>query len=106
MSNCVDFRKLALDLRGQLTAAQSELSALREELAGRNAAIELKHRDLIEAQTAVTGWATKCKAAEQRNATLTNLLREGLEESGPEDDWIDRVIEVLRDQPNESGASE
>jgi len=33
MSNGVDFRTLALDLRGQLTAAQSELAALREELA-------------------------------------------------------------------------
>lgn len=33
MSNGVDFRKLALALRGQLTAVQDELAALREELA-------------------------------------------------------------------------
>lgn len=33
MSNGVDFRKMAVELRGQLTGAQSELAALREELA-------------------------------------------------------------------------
>jgi predicted nucleic acid-binding Zn-ribbon protein len=44
--------------------------------------------------------------AEQRNAVLTTLLREGLEEYKSGDDWIDRVIAALRDQPTESGASE
>lgn len=55
-------------------AAQSELAALREELASRNEVIAMKAREVVEAQTAVTGWAAKCKAAEQRSVELEALL--------------------------------
>ena len=79
-------------LREAYVAAGEREHALREELQTRTA-------DLLEC-------GTRRKAAEQRNAILTTLLREGLEEYKNGDDWIDRVIEALRDQPTESGASE
>ena len=79
--------------------AQSELSALREELAHFKGLSEGLANDLRHAGERAT-------AAEHRNATITTLLREGLEEYKNGDDWIERVIEVLRDQPTESGASE
>lgn len=53
---------------------ESELAALREELADRCEVIAMKGREVIEAQTAVTSWAAKCKAAEQRNAELRQEL--------------------------------
>jgi len=59
-------------------AAQSELVALREELVNRNEVIAMKAREVVEAQTAVSDWARKCKAAEQRNAALMILLEEAL----------------------------
>lgn len=73
-------------------ALKAELAALREELA------------MWKGRT--TNVCMKLTAAEQRNATLTTLLREGLEEYKNGDDWVDRVIEALRSQPAESGASE
>lgn len=60
MSNGVDFKKLALGLRTELTSTQSELAALREELAmwkGRTSNV-----------------CIKLTAAEQRNAELAQLL--------------------------------
>lgn len=88
------------------TDLKAELTALREELA-----ITHQHQKATDAcLTLVDGqrdhWIEKCKAAEQRNATLTTLLREGLEEYKNGDDWIERVIEALRNQPTESGASD
>lgn len=105
--NGINFRKMAVDLRAQLTTAQSDLAALREELAERNAAIELKQRDLIEAQTAVTGWAAKCKAAEQRNSELVALLRVVRDTLWQEDEdaaIFDRIDAAIKGA--ESGASD
>lgn len=85
-----------------VSALQIEINGLREELTERNAAIELKHRDLIEAQTAVTGWAAKCKAAEQRNAELVELLQDSKHYGNTS--WKERVEAALK--PTESGASE
>lgn len=78
---------------------KSELAALREELARKDVVIE----DMVQSNCDMGQFLA---VAEQRNATLTTLLREGLEEYKNGDDWIDRVIESLRGQPAESGASE
>ena len=88
-----------LDTLVEVVDQDAELAALREELAMTQGLLDASSESNLE-------WRRKLTAAEQRNSTLTTLLREGLEESAPEDDWIDRVIEVLRDQPTESGASE
>jgi len=90
-------------------AAQSELAALREELADRCEVIAMKGREVIEAQTAVTGWAAKCKAAEQRNAAMAALLRRS--NPGYDQDfkvWWNERATILLDctKPTESGASE
>lgn len=70
MSNGVDFRKLALDLRGQLTAAQSELAALREELASVSSmACMLKDREWAE-------HAGKGPIAEKMESAITELHNE------------------------------
>ena len=93
-------------LASDFDAAQAELAALREAYV---AAGEREHSLREELQTRIADLlecGTRRKAAEQRNAILTTLLREGLEEYKNGDDWIDRVIEALRDQPTESGASE
>ena len=106
-------------------AAQSELAALREELTSRNEVIAMKAREVVEAQTAVTGWATKCKAADQRNSELTQALERGKLWMGQFRAWIGdygviaedhlMVIRTLKglphppsefDKPTESGASE
>jgi hypothetical protein len=107
-----------IPIKSDTDALQSELAALREELASRNEVIAMKAREVVEAQTAVTGWATKCKAAEQRNAELERdarryqLLRD--------DPVTDRIISLMGDglcgsmldaaiddlKPTESGASE
>lgn len=68
MGNGIDFRKLALDLRGQLTTAQSELAVLREELADREADVKAH--------------AGRRAAAEQRNVTLREALEDLLKGSG------------------------
>lgn len=125
MSNGINFRVMAVDLRGQLTDAQSELAAerlradtavadandaerklaaLREELAKRPSEIAMSLQ-------------TKLKAAEQRNAELEQsivaLPDEFKELSGCENtagvyaciDYIsDWVAELAK--PTESGASE
>lgn len=95
MSNGVDFRKLALDLRGQLTEAQSQLAALREELAkfdegmralacslgagGYNAetltADQLVGKVQWGIDNIVTVQEQRLADAERRNAELTGLLR-------------------------------
>ncbi|MEO8644558.1 hypothetical protein [Pseudomonas sp.] len=79
-------------------SAQSELAASREELARVKGISDNYYSLLVDANQSLT-------AAEQRNATLTTLLREGLEEYKNGNDWIDRVIEALRNQPTETGAS-
>jgi len=45
-------------------------------VAERDEALTLVNRDLIEAQTAVTGWARKHAAAEQRIAEQASMLEE------------------------------
>ena len=82
MSNAVDFRKLALDLRGKLTAAQSELAALREELAESGRADHLRQR-IAFLTTEVHARADerddlqqRLTAAEQRNVELEKELAE------------------------------
>jgi predicted nucleic acid-binding Zn-ribbon protein len=74
-----------------VTDLKAELSALREELAERNSVINLKNRDALEAQTAVTGWARKyddlqqrLADAERRNAELVKALTDTREALGRE----------------------
>lgn len=62
--------------------------------------IALKHRDMVEAQTAVTGWALKYDAlqqrltvAEQRVDLLEGLLKSG---SSPTYAHCSAVMEVLK----------
>lgn len=85
---------------------ESELAALREELAKTKEALRKEEKLLILLSDQKDAMSYRLTAAEQRNAILTTLLREGLEEYKNGDDWIDRVIEALRDQPTESEASE
>ena len=89
-----------------LQAAQSELSALREELASAYQSFD-KLADIVgfsEERLQQTGDSPmdcaiqlkQCLAdAEWRNESLSSLLREGLEESKEGDDWIDRVVAAL-----------
>jgi hypothetical protein len=88
-------------------AALSELSALREELASRNEVIAMKAREVVEAQTAVTGWANKCKAAEQRNDQLMALLERAYGAIDETAGWQTLCADILEAiEPTESGASE
>lgn len=96
-------------------AAQSELAALREELHNIKTDLEggdwkteaIRRYGLIkEVADKRDSLQQRLTVAEQRNATLTTLLREGLEEYKNGDDWIERVIEALRNKPTESGARE
>lgn len=78
-------------------AAQSELSALREELARKDVVIE----DMLESNSDMT---TCLAAAEQRNATITQLLRQAATYGGLTPLWHDKVQRFIK--PTESGASE
>lgn len=78
---------------------KDERDALQEELAECKRDRDTEQRAQIEANR-------ELKAAEQRNADLSGLLRESLEEDDGTSDWFDRVIAALRDNPTESGASE
>lgn len=121
MSNGVDFRKMAVELRGQLTATEIDLTtwktkaceaaereaALREELAGANRRIGACINQIEEQQQ-------RLAAAEQRNSELEVFERfagylldhcEGetiYEESLQY--WLSESIKLYK--PTESGASE
>lgn len=102
-------RSVRYNLGTDFDAAQAELSALREELASRNEVIAMKAREVVEAQTAVSDWARKCKAAEQRNETLAKAATEFMEYAECGWDHFPDVGVNLRAalaQPTESGASE
>jgi len=132
MSNGVDFKKLALDLRGQLTGAQSELAALREELAESGRADHLRQR-IAFLTTEVHARAgerddlqQRLTAAEQRNVELEKnaaryiWLRDESESvhqfylSTPiwftgvkfNKENVDNTIDAAMIKPTESGASE
>lgn len=68
-------------------------------VAERDEALALSNRDLIEAQTAVTGWARKHAAAEQRIAELVKTLTATREALGREywDQYagLDETREIL-----------
>lgn len=107
MSNGVDFRKLAVDLRGQLTTAQSDLAALREELAKKDVAFE----DLVQSNCDMGQFLA---AAEQRNVALETAIRHALDDSA-EDAQTGEItimqldyetLATLIDEPTESGASD
>lgn len=98
-------------------AAQSELSALREELAAHKYKSELYDEvwpkatgmgfmNITMALAEIPRLQQRLTAAEERNAQLVELLRESLEEDDGTSDWLDRVVAALRDKPTESGASE
>lgn len=77
------------------TAVQSELSALREELARK--------------REALTDAECELEAAEQRNAAMANLLRRSVaDRDQPYKQWWNERAELLLacTQPSESGASE
>lgn len=106
-------------------AAQSEMAALREELAGANSRVDtLKSantswqegqsellKDLAgmttyrdNAITKITRLRGELTAAEQRNATITELLRQAATYGGLTPLWHDKVQRFIK--PTESGASE
>lgn len=123
MSNGVDFRKLSLELREQLTAAQSELAALREELASANADKAAYGQNAIDLRKR---WNSINSALQRRNMLnermqdrldeRDDLLRAALPavkyESGRGDDAgrqytaLVEKIEATLAKPTESGASE
>lgn len=72
MGNGVDFKTMAVGLRAELTASQSELAALREELANAESDNETIAEHNIELQQ-------RLAAAEQRNETLSNALTKIIE---------------------------
>ena len=69
MSNGVNFRKMAVDLREQLTTAFAVQAALREELQHSECMRQIYKIDAKVYKDALT-------AAEQRNAELIELLQE------------------------------
>ena len=126
MSNGINFREMAVDLRGQLTAVQSELAALREELAESGRADHLRQR-IAFLTTEVHARANerdalqqRLTAAEQRNATLVEAAyKEGFSDGYSRGDSRERLRFVDSQnidwdesdakrglKPTESGASE
>ncbi len=100
MSNGVDFRKLALDLRGQLTDAESQLAALREELSELEDEFDTLENTNIDIKLRLAD-------AERRNAELVELLRDtakvlrGGECYGWEDNQAD-IIDAALNQKADS----
>ena len=94
-------------LASDYDAAQSELAALREELASAKQVLEAT-RDARDAEQYVNAeLRVKLTSAEQRNATMSALLREVSESLWQEDDsgdLFERIDAALK--PTESGASE
>jgi len=100
------------------SAAQAELSALREELAASKQVLEATRIARDAEQYANEELREKLKAAEQRNADLLATLRsalQGVEMVGLQDHRIDYALaanikaeieSVLGRKPTESGASE
>ncbi|MNP09216.1 hypothetical protein D3C76_1013090 [compost metagenome] len=85
--------------------AQSELAALREELAMTSALLEASNESHID-------WRKKLTAVEQRNAVMTDALQNlsaliGRPLNGPQATQ-DELLEIIWSaaQPTESGASE
>lgn len=80
----VDLWSLVTDLERDIAplfnAAQSELVALREELDNTNKLCDSLERSMKNHRYELGLTQSRLTAAEQRNATLTTLLREGLEE--------------------------
>lgn len=131
MSNGVDFRKLALDLREQLTTAQCELgiwktkaceaaereAALREELAEYKNHQEILLKGARYARSRRDYWIKEGRkifdrltAAEQRNAVMSKLLQRCIPVCRYKGSHTERAlineIETVLTKPTESGASE
>lgn len=70
-------------------AAQSELAALREDFTRQLQDLKRERQKAWDARD----------AAEQRNAELASLLREGLEEFKEGDYWIERTVALLGKEP-------
>lgn len=104
MSNCIDFRKSALDLRGQLTAAQSELAALREELDNTK---RIAITEIEALSRTLRNQAKEMAAAEQRNASLISQLKHFASCADVRQVGTLAMDAVARlTKPTESGASE
>lgn len=99
--NGINFRKMAVDLRAQLTTAQSELAALREELA------EIKE-SLAYRGSLLNRTQLRAEAAEQRNSELWKLVEFAYDHEEIDGAWVEdyRRLKLLEAKPTESGASE
>lgn len=89
-------------------AAQSELAALREELADLKSSVSTWRIAYDRRTEECENLKERLSGAEQRNATLTALLREVSESLWQEDDSGDLFerIDAALAQPTGSGASE
>ncbi len=83
------------DLQGELVSSQSQLAALREELADCSSDLKVTKQALESLKGERDDLQQRLADAERRNAVMASLLREGLEEFKEGDDWIDRVVAAI-----------
>jgi len=106
MSNGVDFRKLALDLRGQLTSTESQLAALREELVTSRAAYKEQLRGVNykrgQLRLERDDLQQRLADAERRNVELSRLLN--LADHYLQDQFFNSVGEIV--EPNSDDREE
>lgn len=104
--NGINFRKMAVDLRAQLTTAQSDLAALREELAEEKQRSAQYGRSFNDQCRKTDDLQQRLTAAEQRNSELVALLRVVRDTLWQEDEdaaIFDRIDAAIKGA--ESGAS-
>lgn len=92
-------------LSNKLAAETLRADTAEATVAERDEALALKQRDLIEAQTAVAGWARKHAAAEQRVSELKELLQD-LFNQCELTLYFDRRIEAALNPKPEAGSHE
>lgn len=106
---CIRCSGTGIDWRKSCESAQVELAALREELAQSGRADHLRQR-IAFLTSEIHKQAESLTTAEQRNASLTDLLVHTLayytESCFPEDLLLEVKVAIGSVKPTESGASE
>lgn len=118
MSNGIDFKKMAVDLRQQLTGMTDDRDAERLRADTAVAEVAAFREELAQAAHMRTFWAEsaaeldkRLTAAGQRNALMSQFLKRMLDGHGMDrlaawQSEIDMVLTDACDKPTESGASE